>query len=233
MTRRLARRSGRRHLAGLSLVELTVSIVIAGFILGFTSYLIFMVARNSHNVHDQVISQNNATMAGERAVMIMRQASSFSPWPGDIQDENTNVFSRMRIHRPATSGTTVTGALCYNPKLERIEYYEDVADLSFSGTVTSVTTTAGRSIACPVPEDSSTPDLSWGGQTAFFVSFESQYHVTMHLEYAYSGFALTGAAASQRGQFVTDIIARNHYLDKDIESYGEDATTASPALLPM
>lgn len=207
---------------GLSLVETLIAIVISGFMFAFAGYLIFMVARNYRNVHEQIISQNNAAAAGERAATIMRSASRFAPWPSDADRPTT--YSRIRVIRPGQP----TAVLCYHPVKERIEYYEDESNVDFDGTH-RVVTSDGVVLDCPVPTEDSEPTSNWPGQTAFFVSYESRYRVTLHLEYAYNGFALTAGSNLQRGRFVTDVIAKNHDLDKSEDNYEE--TSSTPALL--
>lgn len=225
--------SSRRR--GLTLVETAVSMLVSGFIFVFAGYLIFMVTKNAYNLTEQVRSQTSASSASERVASLVRKASHFSPYSSDVNG-TTATFSRIKFVVPAVDSTVTTRVVCYNPEKRRVEYYKNENDVSFNGTQKILLN--GEEFICPIPKG--TPTLQWPGQTAFFVTWESRYRVTLQFEYQYSGFALGELKGRQRGRYITDVIAKNHYLDKAAQDSvlgggGEEGyahtDTGNPALL--
>lgn len=215
----------RRHLPGRSrgvtLVETTIAMTIMAFIMGFTGFLIFMSARNAYNVNVQIQSQTNAGNAADNATALLRDAVCFAHWPADSSG-TTATLSRVRFVMPGPKDSITTQVLCFNPAKKRVEYYVSEKDVQFVGTHDGL----------PVPHG--TPTTSWPGIARALFHWENEYRLTLIFSFEYSGFALkpTGQDNLQFGQFITDVIARNHFMDEGVENYAAaDNVSSSPATL--
>lgn len=206
---------------GVTLVETMIAISIMAFIFAFTGFLIVMSARNAYNLNLQIQSQGNASNACERSAALLRQASYYAMWPGD-DIQTTTTFSRVRFALPAPGNTVTTHVLCYNPAKERLEYYVSEADVFFAGMKNGI----------PVPQGK--PTYSYPRISSFRIRWETEYRLTLVFSFEYAGYAFRhgDSRGVQFGQLITDVIARNHFMDEGIQNYAEaDNATSSPATL--
>lgn len=192
---------------GISLVETFISIVVSGFIFAFTGFLLFMVTRNAYNLNAQIQTQTSASAASERIATLLRQSSRFDVYPGDSPVSGA-FYSNVMFTVPGAGQSVTTQALSFDSTARRILHYENAADLG------------------------GTPTRIYSGVTDFAVQFETEYRVRLRLGFQYSGFALMNseAARTQFGQFVTDVIAKNHPISSGNTSHA-DSDSTSPELL--
>lgn len=217
----MRKRPGGRARRGVTLIETVVAVAIMAFIFAFTGFLIVMSARNAYNLNTQIKSQTSASSAAERCTAMLRDAVYFALWPEDEGTKNARV-SRIRFVSPAPGNTVTTQVLCFNPAQKRVEYYASEEDVFFSGMKDDL----------PVPRGN--PTVSWPGVSRALFQWESEYRVTLSFFFEYSGYALKsqGSNNTQLGQFITDVVARNHFMDEGVQNYAQaDVATSSPATL--
>ncbi len=211
-------RGSRRR--GVSLVELMVSIGLLAFISAFTGFLLVMTVRSTYGIHRQVRGQLAAASAAERATTLLRSAVYFSMWPGD-EAFSPPLLTRMRFAVPGAGNSVTTQVLCFNPAKGTLEFYENENQVSFSVSPDGFV---------PV----GTPARRFAHLSEMKFHWESEYRLTLIFNYEYSGYALQGPGTGRKlyGRFITDVIARRHFMDQGVESYAEaDVATSSPATL--
>jgi|GEM_PF-2882331 prepilin-type N-terminal cleavage/methylation domain-containing protein len=201
---------------GVTLVEMMVAIGITSLILGVLAYLSFFTARNLVIINRQAISQTSCAIAAERLATFMRGAAYFEPYAGDVA--TTAALRRMKIAVPTGQTSVNKAVVAFNNRTKKLELYMNENSVSFDGNMDPV----------------GTADRSFRGIERFTLIYESAFRVTAMLEYQYSGFAkmLNTGSNMQYGQFITDVIAKNHFLDQGgPQSYEYDVNTSGPASL--
>lgn len=205
---------------GFNMIEMTVSMGVMAFIFASLGFMVFLSARNSMNIRDQILSQTSASACSERIAMLFRKASYFTRVTAD--QTTAGPYTRMKFIVADNSGTTSTQLICYDQVKEQVMYFADASRASF-GTTGGKTTVSGTS------------SLHYTNISDFQIVMESEYRLTLRLFYKYRGFALyfNNPTVNQKGQFITDIIARNHYMDQNAGgSYASaDDPTTGPATL--
>jgi hypothetical protein len=186
-------------------VELVVSIALLAFVFGMSGSLLFFTSRNLLNLRDQISSQTSATVACERAVSLLRNATQFQVF----SDDAGNVLNLTRIKFTEPNGNSLlTRSLEYDSANKRLLYFEN-------------------------------GDHVGGGASRAFRSLDgvnmvylSPYRVRLEFLFQYQGFALTFARPRivQKGQFITDVIAKNHFIAQGQDAY-DDYYTSSPVRL--
>ena len=184
-------------------VEVLVALAILGFVFGMVGFLIFVSSRNLINLRDQMVSQTSATVACERTVSLLRNATQFQMFGGD----NELQLSRIKFVEPV-GNSNATRSIEYDSQNKRLMYFEN-------------------------------GDHVGGGASRSFRNVEgvnfvylSPYRLRLEFHFQYSGFALTFARPRvvQKGQFITDVIAKNHFIAQGQDSY-DDYFTSSPVRL--
>jgi hypothetical protein len=201
---------GRR---GVTLTETLVSFGITAFIMSFTAYLTFLSGRNTINIHQQILGQTSASRAAERSVYLMRNAHHYAPVQGDVPAET---MKRILMISPPGSAAATTQVLAFHSERNELQYYKDASDVSFDEENN------------PVGE----PTLRFRHLSGFNIGWESEFRLRMRFSFQYSGFAmrLHNPSNPQYGQFITDVIAKNHHIDKGSENYGK---ADDPSLTPF
>ncbi len=82
-------------------------------------------------------------------------------------------------------------------------------------------------------EPAGVADYSYANIDDFKVEFQSETRATLRFFYTYRGFILSDTDSdvngisdnSLAGQFVTDIIAKNHHTGEGVANYGETTST--------
>ena len=201
---------------GVTLVEMMAAVAVTSIILGMMGFLIFFTARNFHIIHRQSLAQTSCAVASENLVAFMRNAAYFEPYAGDMA--TTSALRRMKIAVPTGATTVKKAVVAYNNNLDRLEFFSDEASVSFDGDLNPV----------------GTADRLFGNISNVTFIYETAFRVTATFKYEYTGFAriLTNSGNLQYGQFITDIIAKNHFMDQGgPQSYEYDVTTSGPASL--
>lgn len=200
----------RSRVRAFTLVETMISIGISGFLFIFLGFLSFFTARNTAVVHTQILSQLSAASAGERIAMELRNAVAYERFPDDAM--TSGMLKKVRYIVPDGGDTYQTRALRFDTATSHVQ----IVELDESGVVLDPPRHSFRHIA--------DLDINW----------ESEFRLGVHLSYHYRGFALylEGQGNPQFGHFVTDIIAKNHFMDQGIENYAlSDDPTSGPASL--
>ena len=209
---KFCRSRGRR---GFTMMETVVSVGIAAFILSFSAYLTFFAGRNTILIHRQIMGQTSAASAAERSVSLLRNAHHFAAAPGDTPSTS---LKRVLFVMPQGSTGATTQALAFDSVKGELQYFADAANVSFDAAKNPV----------------GTPTKRFGNLKNFSMSWESEFRLKLTFSFQYSGFALYFANPGnpQYGQIITDVIAKNHYIDKGSENYGKaDDPSVSPFML--
>ncbi|MGI8907746.1 MAG: PilW family protein [Candidatus Sumerlaeaceae bacterium] len=210
------------RLRGATLVEMMVAMGILTFVFAFSGFMLMMMSRNAYNINRQIRGQIASASAAERATNLLRSAAYFALWPADQILENATV-TRVRFAMPGAGSAVTTHVLCYNPVKKQMEYYDSESKVTFP-----TSDSEGR----PIP--SGAPTMKYMNISNMMFNWETEYRVTLHIWYEYAGYALKppGVERKQFGRFVTDIIARRHFMDQGIQNYAiSDIATSSPATL--
>lgn len=204
------------RIRGVSLVEMVVAIGVTSIILGTMAFLTFFTARNFVVINRQSVAQTSCAVASERLAAFMRSAAYFETFAGDVS--STSAVRRMKIAVPSGPTTVNKAVVAFNSDLKRLEFYFDENDVTFDAELNPV----------------GTADRIFANIGDFRFIYETAFRVTAIFEYEYTGFAgiLQNPGNPQYGQFITDIIAKNHFLDQGgPQSYEYDVTTSGPASL--
>jgi hypothetical protein len=196
------RRSLRR---GFTLVETIVSVGVAGFIFTFIAFLVYMTAINFVNLRDQILSQVSASAASERVVSLLRNAKYFQRFSGDT----ATTITRVQFIVPTSGGGTATHSIAYDSTHKQLKSY-------LNATATG------------------TPDRTYKNITDFAIVEESQFRLTLYFYFEYRAFAkrFRNPGLFNKGQFITDVIAKNHFLDEGDSSYADpNEVSVGPARL--
>lgn len=195
---------------GFTLVETMISTGISGFLFLSLAFLTFFAARNTAVVHTQITSQLSAASASERIATELRHAVAFERFSDDTL--TSGMLKKVRYIIPDEGETYRIRALRFDAATSQVQ----IIDLDDSGAIIEPPRHAFRHIA--------DLDINW----------ESEFRLGIHLTYHYRGFALylEGQGNPQFGNFVTDIIAKNHFMDQGVENYAlSDDPTSGPASL--
>ncbi len=205
--------SGKRK--GFSLVELTVATAVTALIMISLAFMTFFTARNFVVLHEQVMSQTQSAAGAERMVSIMRNAAYFEPFSEDTA--TTNVLHRIKVALPSGPGTVSQTLIAYNGKKRALQIFENGASVTFDSD----------------KDPLGTPTLDFTDIEHCDFVMESQFRVSIVLAYVYTGFSriLQRPGNPQLGEFRTDVIAKNHFLDQGVTNYALDLGTSGPATL--
>lgn len=199
-----------RTTRAFTLIETVVSIGICGFLFLFLAGLTFLAARNTAVIHAQALAQTSAASASERIATELRQAMAFERFPDDAATGNR--LKKVRYLIPGEGSDFSTRALLFDEATSEVRIH----DLTVAGELADPPRHVYRHLT----------DLS--------INWESEFRLTVTLTYQYRGFALylNDPGHPQFGQFVTDIIAKNHFMDQGVENYAlSDNPTSGPATL--
>jgi hypothetical protein len=197
------------------MVEMVVAIGVMGFIFSFLGYLSFFTARNFAGVHEQVLSQVNASNVSEQTANRMRNAAYFSRFPAD--PVTMGALKRVKVAMPLTGTAVTTSVLAYHTKKNEVHWYDNENAVTFD--------TDGN------PQG--TPSMKFEHIRDFRINYESMFRAKLTSGFTYRGFAkfFANPGNPQYGEFNTDVIAKNHFLDKGESNYAADPTTSGPATL--
>ncbi|MGI8907471.1 MAG: PulJ/GspJ family protein [Candidatus Sumerlaeaceae bacterium] len=206
---------------GFTLLETTISLGVLMFIMSFSAYLVFLSGRNVINVRDQVVSQTAAAAASERVVNLLRNAHHFSTVVASPADDPvSNTLKRVEFVRPMLNGTYTTSTIAWDAVRKQLKYFENAADVSYDGNKN--------------PTVSSTPTRVFKNIGSFEVIWQNEYRLQLTFKFQYRGFALyfQNPGNPAFGQMITDVVAKNHFIDKGALNYGDPYTT-TPFMLGM
>lgn len=223
---------GLNRRRGFTLPEITVSVGIMGLIFGFMGFLTFITARNSYNIHQQVMSQSSAAMASQEVTTLMRNAVGYARFDADAVGEGP--YTRLKIVQPSTATATTTETVALyvdNNNRREVRYFNrELAANEFTDRIITFNDGSTKSIKSPTP----TPNRRWAHVANFQIFWQSEYRVTLETSYRYKGFAFqfSNPQYDPEGLFVTDAISKNHFMDQGVTNYAQsDNPTSSPATL--
>ncbi|AXA35586.1 MAG: prepilin-type N-terminal cleavage/methylation domain-containing protein [Candidatus Hydrogenedentota bacterium] len=210
MTQRLA-----RHKRGFSIAEMVISLSILAMVFSFLAYLTFYSGRNFAGLHEQIISQVNAANAIEVTANLLRNAAYFSRYPDD--PVTLEEVKRLKVAMPLSANSVTTAVLAYHSRNKELYWFDSENQVTFDSD----------------GNPNGTPAKSFPYMESFGIRYESMFRVTLVAGFTYRGFArvLENPGNPQYGQFITDVIAKNHFLDKGEDNYAKDITTSGPATL--
>lgn len=194
---------------------MVIAIGVLSFIFSFLAYLTYYSSRNFVGVHEQVLSQINASNATEVTANLLRRAAYFSIHPADSQEAAE--YKRILVAMPVSGTQVTTGVLAYHSKKKELRWYDNINSVSWD--------------ADGDPVGNAT--FKFEHLENFVIQYQSMYRLTLVAGYTYRGFAriLENPGNPQFGQFITDVIAKNHFPDKGDMNYANDITTSGPATL--
>lgn len=201
----------RNPARGYSLLEIMVSFAVMSFIFGFSAFLLFMSGRNVLNVRDQIASQTAAANAAERIVTIMRNGTNFKVVAND--NPVSGPLTRIQVIRTGTNSQDTTSIIAWHSVKKQLWYFASSTGVTWNG-------------SNPV----GTPSGVYKNLSNFKIDWESKYRARLSFFFQYRGFALYfhNPGNPQFGQFITDAIARNHYIDDGTTNdYADDGTTTA------
>jgi type II secretory pathway pseudopilin PulG len=201
--------------AGFTVVEMVTSLAIVSFIFSFLAYLTFYSSRNFVGVHEQVLSQINASNATEVTANLLRRAAYFSIHPADPEEAAS--YKRILVAIPVSGTAVTTGVLAFHEKKKELWWVANADSLTWD------------SNGDPV----GTPDMKFEHLENFSILYQSMFRLTVVAGFTYRGFSqiLENPGNPQYGKFITDVIAKNHFPDKGETNYAKDITTSGPATL--
>jgi hypothetical protein len=216
--------------AGHTMVEMVVALGVMSMIFSIMATLTFVTARNSSNIHQQVISQTSAASASQRVSTNIRNARAFMRYPAD---GNSGPYTRLLAlfpHQGYNTVTTETVALWTDGTRREIRYFD--RELAISDYI-SVPSKTHEGVTVNILSPTPTPTLRFRNIANFELFWQSEYRVTMQVSYRYKGFAFqfSHPEYDPEGLFVTDCIAKNHFMDQGVDDYAAADTTSSPATL--
>jgi len=206
----------RRHIqGGFTLTEMVIGIGVMAFIFSFLAYLTYYSSRNFVGVHEQVLSQINASNATEVTANLLRRAAYYSIYPGD--PEEAAEYRRILVAMPVSGTQVTTGVLVFHTKKKELHWYDNVNNVTWDAD------------GNPVGQ----PTFKFEHLENFVIQYQSMFRLTLVAGFTYRGFSriLENPGNPQFGQFITDVIAKNHFPDKGETNYAKDITTSGPATL--
>lgn len=206
----------RRHIQrGFTLTEMVIGIGVMAFIFSFLAYLTYYSSRNFVGVHEQVLSQINASNATEVTANLLRRAAYYSIYPGD--PEEAAEYRRILVAMPVSGTEVTTGVLVFHTKKKELHWYDNVNNVTWDAD------------GNPVGQ----PTFKFEHLESFVIQYQSMFRLTLVAGFTYRGFSriLENPGNPQFGQFITDVIAKNHFPDKGETNYAKDITTSGPATL--
>lgn len=208
-------RRTRQTISGFTLTEMMISLAVLAFIFSFLGYLTYYTSRNFVGVHEQVLSQINASNATEVAANLLRKAAYYSIHPSDPSDAGE--YSRILVAIPVSGTEVTTGVLAFHRKKKELHWYADARTVTWDAD------------GNPVGQ----PTFKFENLQNFAIQYQSMFRLTLVAGFTYRGFSqiLENPGNPQYGQFVTDVIAKNHFPDKGETNYAKDITTSGPATL--
>lgn len=193
---------------GFTLVETMVSFGIMAFIFSFMAYLTWMSARAFRSIHEQIIVQNQASMAMERVANEMRNSCVFKPVPGDEAIANTNL-QRCLFLWPQNGDI-------YNLTTGKVEFFPS--------------TIPGRNGRLLIYKNASSTqaDYAYGLIEDFSIRLESECRVKLSLKFNYSGTRTDHRDtnndgkldSSMAGQLITVVSAKSNILLEGLQGNG-------------
>ncbi|MGB9692168.1 MAG: type II secretion system protein [Candidatus Sumerlaeaceae bacterium] len=198
-----------------TLVEMVTAIAVLSFIFSFLAYLTYYASRNFVGVHEQVLSQINASNATEVTANLLRRAAYYSIFPTDSPE--TAEYKRILVAMPISGTEVTTGVLAYHSKKKELHWYDNMNAVTWDAD------------GDPVGK----PTFKFEHLENFAIQYQTMYRLTLVAGFTYRGFSriLDDPGNPQFGQFVTDVIAKNHFPDKGDMNYANDITTSGPATL--
>lgn len=174
---------------GMTLMETMIAIGVSAFIFAMLGFLIFFSARNTLNIHEQIMSQTNAAAASERLTQELRSASHFEKFATD----NGALLLRLRYVVPQPKGNPLTRAVAYTSATKQIAIYEDADAFEANPKIK--------------------PLHKFDHINDFTITWQSQFWIRTRTFYSYHGFALRHSNPGNQllGQFVTDIFTQRIY----------------------
>lgn len=216
---RMSRHLRGSRMRGFSLTEVVVSVAVSAFVFSFAGFLVFMASVNISNLHDQIVSQTAAAAASERVASILRSAINFSRY---ADDESTAAVTRVLAAIPkvgSVSSVDTTACVCIDPPSSANNYRGTVCifrDAGVAGEAISFhdVTYDGRTYKAPVSPNNA--DYKYHGISDLEFGYENEFRLEMRMYFEYNGFAMrfNRPVVFQRGQLLTDVVAKNHFINQ-------------------
>jgi hypothetical protein len=219
-----------------------IAVGILSLIFGFLGFLTLITARNTYNLHQQIMSQESASKANQRLAVQMRNAYAFKRFDGDT---GSGPFWRMKVMFPSTPTAVTTHTIAVsvnsgndnNTRMEILYFDRELSDGDFvSHTIQFYEGRTLRTVTVPAVAGNISPAPShrFPLVTNFKLTYRSEYRLTVETNYRYNGYAFRFSHPEWQpeGRFITECIAKNHFMDEGVDDYGHaDNPTSSPASL--
>jgi len=200
---------------GITLAELMIAVSIMSLLFGTLGYMVLVTGRNTLLVTEQARSQNQASAATERIAALVRNASQIVPFEDD--DESTTLTRIMFDTPNSATGLVSRSVIAFVPPSGEnesdgiIKIFLDDSDYT-EGTVAT-----------------DKADYEYDGIQIFGINYRTSTWMTMNVFYSYRGYINFAAKTNDNnlkmaGEFITDIIAKNHHPGKS-GHYGETTTS--------
>lgn len=185
----------------MTLVETVVAFSIMSIMFLAMGFLVIFSAKNSYNIHQQSLAQSSAASAVERIANTLRNAQQFGFYGSD--DSATSPLLRLTYGIPNPSnGVVTTGIVAFKAPSKPggsdglIKIFDNVSRYS--------------------PDAKG--DWEYRGVSAFSIIRQSPYWANFRVRYYYPPYSFSKedknkddiADSLLAGEFVTDVIAKNH-----------------------
>lgn len=203
----------------VTLAELMIAVGIMSLLFGALGYMVLVTGRNTLLVTEQARSQNEAAAATERIAALVRNASEIKTYGAD---DKSTTLTRIIFDTPnSATGTVSSSVIAFVPPSGENE----------SDGVIKIFMDATKYKPGSVATDKA--DYEYEGIQIFGINYRTSTWMTINTFYSYRGYINFAAKTKDNnlkmaGEFVTDIIAKNHHPGKS-GHYGE--TTSSVFLL--
>jgi hypothetical protein len=200
----------------MSLVETVIATGAVMFMFAFLAYLTYFTGRNFATLHQQLESQTSAAAAQERLVKLARNAAYYEAYDGD----DLTSLTRIKVAMPNSSGGVTKWVVAF-----------DRPTAGGTGSI-KIFSSEGAVTFSPTGSVEGTPAFEFPHIENLSIVFESSFRLTIETGYRYRATAYLSPNPPQYGRFVTDVIAKNHFLDQGAGgNYALDLTTSGPATL--
>jgi prepilin-type N-terminal cleavage/methylation domain-containing protein len=196
---------------GFTLIELMTAIGISSFVFAVMGFMTFVSARSAINIHQQSITQLQASTASEGITRSLRNAKGFTPVSPDT---GVDPVTRIYMDMPDTPDSNTTYTVCLytgDDGKKEVRYYKK-----------KVTSWVGTN-----PSDSDY-ERKYRVQD-FSMLYESQYRMEITTSFTYKAFALVfeNPGLPQHGDFITEAIAKNHFVGEGVDDYTNTTATVA------
>lgn len=215
---------------GFTLMETLVSIGVCVLVFGAIGFLVFVGSRSAINIHIQSLSQNDCAMASERITAFLRNAVGYRMIPDDTMGDPVQ---RIYAEFPNTPTDVTTYTVClktYEPSAIDQYYYPSRGNRKevqiYKGTVSSWKTSEYNN-----PDTTLEPIAKYSVED-FSILYQTEYRLVITSSFAYKGFALVfdTPGITQHGDYITEAIAKNHFMSQGVDNYALDPSGLPYAL---